>query len=437
MKPRTVRSNLFSALDKVAGNFKDYVADPSKDFSRHRCISFRDVVAFPISQSSRNISKDLPDFFRSSSIPTASAFRQQRNKVSFSAFQDVFRLFTCSCLSSLLSSSPLQGYHILAADGSRFISAPNPFDVDSSVSFQDTVTHNQHHLNALFSISYGVYCDAVVQPYRQMNECRALCDMVSRSSISNALLLADRNYESYNVFAHLQEKNWKFLIRVKDSGKGSIASGLSLPNQDEFIAPFHLALSRKTISKHAFPDTPTEELHNRFKKMNYKNPFDMSFDDNGIFMLHFAVVRIKISDTLSETLITNLDLPIQDYKSLYALRWGIETAFRHLKHTVGLLAFHAKKEKFLLQEIFAALIFYNFSRFVACSIHIPKKKRKYEYTVNFSAAVDLCRKFLLKLETSPRLESQLSRNLTPIRPNRSFPRKLRSIGFVSFNYRIA
>lgn len=437
MKPRTIRSHLFSALDKVADNYKDYVVDPQKDFSRMRCISFRNVLAFPISQGPKAISKELPVFFRSSSVPTASALRQQRNKVSFAAFQDVFRYFTDSCLSSRLSSAPLHKYHLLAVDGSRIVSAPNPFDVDSSVLFQENVIQNEHHLNALYSLSYGVYCDAVVQPYRHMNECRALCDMVSRSSISNALLLADRNYESYNVFAHLQQKNWKFLIRIKDSGKGSIAAGLSLPDQEEFIAPFHLALSRKTISKHAFPDIPSEELHNHFKKMNFKNPFDLPFDDDGLFPLDFAIVRIKVSDSLSETLITNLDLPIQDFKALYALRWGIETAFRHLKYSIGLLAFHSKKEKFLLQDIFAALILYNFSRFVASSFCVSKNKRKYVYIVNFSLAVDLCRRFLLNLESSPRLESLFLRDLSPIRSNRSFSRKVRSIGFIGFNYRLA
>lgn len=39
--------------------------------------------------------------------------------------------------------------------------------------------------------------------------------MVDRSAIANALLLADRGYESYNNLAHIQEKGWKFLIRIQ------------------------------------------------------------------------------------------------------------------------------------------------------------------------------------------------------------------------------
>lgn len=52
--------------------------------------------------------------------------------------------------------------------------------------------------------------------------------MVDRSDIKNALVIADRGYESYNNMAHIQEKGWKFLIRVKGRNTG-IKSCLDLP----------------------------------------------------------------------------------------------------------------------------------------------------------------------------------------------------------------
>ncbi|MCR5788361.1 MAG: transposase [Lachnospiraceae bacterium] len=45
---------------------------------------------------------------------------------------------------------------------------------------------------------------------------------------------------------------------------------------------------------------------------------------------------------------TNLDqaeYPPDKIKELYASRWGIETSFRDLKYTVGMLDFHSKKVK--------------------------------------------------------------------------------------------
>ncbi len=38
------------------------------------------------------------------------------------------------------------------------------------------------------------------------------------------------------------------------------------------------------------------------------------------------------------------------YKNLYASRWGIETSFRDLKYSIGLVNFHAKKKEGILQE---------------------------------------------------------------------------------------
>ena len=56
---------------------------------------------------------------------------------------------------------------------------------------------------------------------------------------------------------------------------------------------------------------------------------------------------MRISEDLLETLVTNLpadQYPPNKLKELYALRWGIETSFRSLKYTVGLLSFHSKKQ---------------------------------------------------------------------------------------------
>ena len=73
--------------------------------------------------------------------------------------------------------------------------------------------------------------DAVIQGRLNWNEHSALQEMVDRSDISKALVVADRGYESYNNMAHIQEKGWYFLIRIKD-GKNGIKQGLDLPDMN-------------------------------------------------------------------------------------------------------------------------------------------------------------------------------------------------------------
>ena len=159
-----------------------------------------------------------------------------------------------------------------------------------------------------------------------------------------------------------------------------------------------------------------------------------------LYNLPFRIVRFPISEDYYEVVVTNLDtdeFPADTLKQLYGMRWGIETSFRDLKYTVGLLHFHSKKVEYILQEIFARLIMYNFSELITSHVVIEKKDRKYEYKVNFSVAVHICREFLLSINIPPNIESLIARYITPIRPGRSRPREMKAKQAISFMYRIA
>ena len=69
--------------------------------------------------------------------------------------------------------------------------------------------------------------------------------MIDRLKLENVILVADRGYENYNIFAHAIEKGWKFAIRVKDKNSNGIASGLNLPPNDEFDIDITQIFSRK------------------------------------------------------------------------------------------------------------------------------------------------------------------------------------------------
>ena len=141
-----------------------------------------------------------------------------------------------------------------------------------------------------------------------------------------------------------------------------------------------------------------------------------------------------------ETIITNLDqnlFPLPEIKQLYAMRWGIETSFRDLKHTLGLLHLHAKKVEFIHQEIFAKLTMYNFCELITQSVVIQQGQRKYAYKVNFSDAVHVCFEFFLGKIPPPNVEAKLMRYISPIRPGRKDVRKQTQKPAVSFTYRVA
>lgn len=168
-------------------------------------------------------------------------------------------------------------------------------------------------------------------------------------------------------------------------------------------------------------------------KSNYKDPAVF-------YRLHFRIVRFPISADTYETVLTNLDMksyPAEKLKQLYALRWGIETAFRDLKYTIGMLHFHSKKVMCIQQEIYAQLIMYNFSEMITSHVVIKKKKRKHIYKANFAVATHMCRLFYRNKTTSPDLETIIAKNLVPIRPDRHRDRHLNPRIFRGFLYRVS
>ena len=104
---------------------------------------------------------------------------------------------------------------------------------------------NKLHLNAFYDVLNRIYTDVLVQTAADCNEFRACATMIDRSKLENVILVADRGYENYNIFAHAIEKGWKFAIRVKDKNSNGIASGLNLPPNDEFDIDITQIFSRK------------------------------------------------------------------------------------------------------------------------------------------------------------------------------------------------
>ena len=254
-------------------------------------------------------------------------------------------------------------------------------------------------------------------------------------------LLADRGYEAYNNLAHIQEKGWSFLIRIKNT-KAGISSGLSLPNSNEFDMPFHLKLTNKQTNdvKALLKDRNNYKFVPSTSRFDYLPSKSKKADPTQFYDLHFRIVRFPISESTCETIITNLDkdaFPIQEIKRLYAMRWGIETSFRDLKYALALLHLHAKKVDFIYQEIFAKLTMYNFCQMITQSVAIQKEKRKYSYKISFSDAVHICLQFFRGKVSPPTVEALLMRFISPIRPGRTDSRKLTQKPAVSFTYRVA
>lgn len=439
MEAKTAKEALLNTIREMDDYKWLFSARPGKDNTRNRKFSFPKVVSCILAFRGGTLTHEILDFFGCDpSVGTSSAFIQQRAKILPEAFEFLFRDFT----QQIDEGKLYKGLRLLAVDGSDLKIATNSQDPDSYYpGANGQKPYNLLHLNALYDLEQHIYLDALTQKSRKTNEIDALAKMVDRSPLENALLMADRGYESYNGLAHVQEKGWRFLFRIKDE-KSGIAAQLDLPDEKEFDISFELNLTKKQSKqvKQLLNDKNHYKYLASSVRFDYLPQSSKRRDPAVFYTLRFRIVRFPISDTQCETIITNLDadlFPLEEIKRLYARRWGIENSFRDLKHTLGLLHFHAKKVEFILQEVFAKLTMYNFCECITQSVVIQQAQKKYSYQVNFSVAVHICLRFFLGKVPPPFVEALLAKYIQPIRPGRQNIRKLFQKPSVSFFYRVA
>ena len=432
-----LKSVLQGIITKMAEDPSDFVVSPGVDFTRKRKLDFETLMNLILSMKGGSISKEMFDFFGGDvETASASAFVQQRNKLKIEAFEFLFNKFNEA--TSTLDTNTYDGYRLLAVDGSDINIATNP----ESETYFKKVGFNQFHLNAVYDILNKTYFDVLIQPAPKEHEIRAAIEMIDRNVYpGKTLLIADRGYESFNMFAHvLRKDNLDFLIRAKHKQGMREISSLPLTDAD-FDVETELRTTQRKEDMAAFKAGTARHIHGKSKYGKEKQK--VTWDLESPYKLKFSIVRFKISDDTYETIITSLDrdtFPPEKIKELYHLRWGIETSFRELKYAICVINFHAKREDFIQQEIFAMLTMYNFCERITLSVIVKQSDdNKHTYQVNFTMAIHICRDFfsLPARHPPPDVFAQIAKFVLPVRPGRADKRKIKPKSAIMFTYRIA
>lgn len=432
--PHYVKSILMDKINELSQAPWLFTQNPSKDFTRSRKLDFGTMVRFMLAMESKNLKRELLEFFQySSDTATVSAFHQQRGKILPEAFAFLFHEFEAA----FPEERTYEGYRLLACDGSQLNFSRDPNDWEHYIhDSSGRMGHNQLHLNVLYDLCSRRYLDAVIQPGRGCNEYRAMADMVDRyHSQEKTIFLGDRGYESYNIFAHVEQKNMYYLIRVKDGTRGGMVGSLKLPPTDTFDTLVSFILTKRNTNE-------VKRNPGRFRYLQQVSPFDyFGPGEAQYYPITLRVVRFQIPGGGYECVITNLpqkDFPCEKLKELYAMRWGVETSFRELKYALGLRCFHSKKVGYIKQEIYVRLLLYNFCELLTTNVVVKQGRTKHSYQVNYTLAIHICREFLKRGEDTPLpdVEALLRKNVLPVRPGRTSPRKVRPRVSVSFLYRM-
>ncbi len=433
--PNELKENLDIAIQKAIADFKaNYHTYDNHDFQRNRVLTMEKVVTLLHSMQGGSLKKELYD---ADITATASAFVQQRNKIPCTVFEEIFEHFNSLCN----DTKTYKGYRVIAIDGTTINMARNPKSSSFVKNNSTPKGYNQLHVNPLYDVLNKTYLHCVIQPQPEQDEVGALTFMVGWYPFKEkTLIVADRGYESYNAFAHLQqEENVDFLIRVKqDRTAMREISKLPMTELDTDVS-FTITTTQTNEDKekgHIFVQTHKREdrvYSNRTRagRWDFPSPYPMTF----------RVVRFQLETGEYETLATSLprSFTLAEIKELYHARWGIETAFRELKYGLGLVNLHGKKDDFVKQEIFAAMTMSNFCSRIVNEVVLRKNDANiHEYKVNMNMAIHICRQFFRTKDADERqLLKDIARYTEPVRPGRRDERNIKAKSFIGFIYRVS
>lgn len=429
MKPSYIKNAFRKTINSMTEDLSRFVKRPGIDFSRNRKCSFEELLLFILSMETSTLNREIRRFFKKpASLMTKSAIIQQRKKLNEDAFPFLF--------SEINRLFPLQktflGYHLMACDGSDINIPFLKSDLSTHVSSNTKgVLYDQEHLNAVYDLLEQRYWDILIQPRAELNEGKALLSILHRNNIpERSIFIADRGYFSLNLLANFLLSRHHFLLRMKEGG---FLSRFTLPDKEEFDISLEITATRS--KKKEFLEDPEH-----YVILRPDRPFDFIAPDDRTSQvkLSFRLVKVALPNGKSEYLIT--DLPTENFSSdvlekLYKLRWGIETSFRVLKYNVALNHFHSIRRDFISQEIYAKVILYNFSMLIVHCVQSSSEINVLNRRIAISDAVPICRDFLIQKIKNAEIRDLLVRFMTDIRPDRSFPRKVRSKRNVPLSYR--
>ena len=434
--PNVLKENLDSAIQEVVSDFKEnyHINNHNPDFSRKRVLTMETVINLLLSMQGGSLKKELYDAGVSVS---ASAFVQQRDKIPWMVMEEIFENFNSKCK----DTKTYKGYRVLAIDGTTINMARNPKSDSFVINTSTPTGYNQLHVNPLYDVLNKTYQYCVIQPQPQQDEVGALLFMMKWYDFKEkTLIVADRGYESYNVFAHIQNTpNTDFLIRVKQDRTAMREIGkLPMMELDKDVSFTITTTQTKEDKENGYILLQTCKKEDRIYSSKTRAG---RWDFPSPYPMKIRVVRFKLDTGEYETLATSLprSITLAEIKELYHARWGIETAFRELKYGIGLVNLHGKKDDFVRQEIFSAMIMSNFCSRIVNEVVVQKNDANiHEYKVNMTMAIHICRQFFrTKDADTKKLLQDIARYTEPVRPGRRDERNIKAKTFVGFIYRVS
>ena len=366
-------------------------------------MSFKDAIYFILKGLRKTLQIEIDDWFEylgGENTMTKQVFSQLRQKIKPEAFLQLNDKYIAWFYSDD-HFNKYKGYRLLSIDGS-ITEIPNTMNNREHFGYYHNQSDRQQ-ARAMVCVIYDIENDTLLESdirtwkAAERDVAKELIAKLELKGFKNDLLLFDRGYPSKDMFDFLESKQLKYLMRVKAN-------------------KFH-----PEFDKAKDPDQIITLIH--------KNR-----------TLTLRIINVILPTGEVEKLVTNImsaDFTIEDFKVLYFKRWGIEVKYSQLKSRYELENFSGVNPIAIMQDFYATIYLSNLMTMAKteanANVESNKDSLKYEYKVNMNILIAKMTRTLIKCFYEDDLEKRttlfdramknITRNLIPIRPNRSFPRR--------------
>ncbi len=366
---------------------------------------------------------ELDQFFKSiqnkkeaSQVITKSAFFQARKQLSHTAFQTLNHQIIDDVYQGRWKPKTWKGFRLCAIDGTS-IRLPNEPDIIGHFGVHNGREDQQACAMGMASVFYDVLNKLVIDSgiHPRLTSERQCAEDHLEFSDTGDLVLFDRGYVAFWLYAYLLQRNISFCMRAK-TNQSLLIKGFVKSGKREAIVTFE-------------PNKPSIK----------------TCEEKGLSTkpITLRLVRVDLPNEV-EVLVTNLmDKEVYDcsiFKSLYHLRWGIEENYKRLKQWAEIENFSGKSALSVKQDFYAKIVAANLTTLMEVQAQeIVDKRTRYlkrNYQINYAQALSKMKHRIVTILTSSSAQvsslikqtvEYISRTIEAVREGRSYPRRLKNI----------
>ncbi|WP_281256453.1 IS4 family transposase [Labilibaculum manganireducens] len=343
-----------------------------KSFVRKRSLDFVSVFMFLSNLLKSSLQTELDNFFKilqHKELPvnkvTKSAFSQARQKLKYQVFVELNH-DQVDFFYDKFQYRKWHNYRLVAIDGST-CRLPYSKKIVEEFGIADTSETKSPIILSKLSQAYDmlnhIIIDASLANYHvgEHELAQRHIDYLQKGD----LLLFDRNYAAFWLFALLLSKGMHFCARLK-VGSWKLAKELAATGEKEMTAEIYASkASKKKCKELGLSDKP----------------------------IKLRFVCFELSTGEKEVLVTDIinEIEYEELENLYHQRWFVEESYKHLKSRIQIENFTGKSPLAVRQDFYAKIFTGNLTAILAFPVHRQikenTKKRKAEYQLNFTQAV--------------------------------------------------